>query len=79
MHIFPNNKKYIGITNQNVKDRWRSNGQGYEKQKAIWNAIQKYGWENIEHKILYQKLSKQEAEEKEQELIKQFDHLTFLQ
>ena len=26
MHIFPNKKKYIGITGQKPKERWRVNG-----------------------------------------------------
>ena len=29
MHISPNNKKYIGITCQSLKNRWR-NGEGYK-------------------------------------------------
>ena len=33
-----NNKVYIGITYQNVKYRWRKNGEGYKKQK-FYNAI----------------------------------------
>ena len=76
MHIFPNDKKYIGITSQNVKYRWRSDGSGYKPRKnrdpnssRIWNAIQKYGWENVQHKILFENLSKNDACEKEVELI----------
>ena len=70
-HIFPNGKKYIGITKQDVKRRWR-NGKGYEGQ-PVYNAILKYGWDNIIHKILYRGLSREEAEEKEIELIKAFN------
>lgn len=69
IHIFPNKKVYIGITCQKPNERWR-NGKGYKKsQIKIRNAIKKYGWENIEHKILYIGLSKEEAEQKEIELI----------
>ena len=33
MHIFPNKKKYIGITGQKPKERWRVNGNGYKPRK----------------------------------------------
>ena len=72
MHVFPNKKVYIGITCQKPNERWR-NGKGYKKsQIKIRNAINKYGWENIEHKILYIGLSKVEAEQKEIELIEKY-------
>ena len=60
VHKFPNYKVYIGITNQKPERRW-SNGSGYYRQKYIANAIKKYGWNNIEHKILFEGLSKKEA------------------
>lgn len=68
MHIFPNNKKYIGITRQELNKRWK-NGLGYETQKLIYKAIKKYGWENIRHEVLFEKLSKELANKKEIELI----------
>lgn len=71
MHITPNNKKYIGITGLTLKERW-SNGKGYRTQ-LFQRAIDKYGWENIEHKVLYENLSKEEAIEKEIELIEKYD------
>lgn len=39
MHIFPNNKVYIGITSRNPKYRW-NNGKNYKKQCLIARAIQ---------------------------------------
>ena len=56
-----------------VKKRWL-NGYGYSKknQFKMYNAIQKYGWENIKHEILFENLTKEEAEEKEIELIAQY-------
>ena len=68
IHIFPNNKVYIGITRNRTDIRW-ANGKGYKKQEVMSNAISKYGWENIEHKVLYENLTKEEAEQKEIELI----------
>lgn len=71
MHVFPNNKVYIGITNQTLNRRWR-NGRGYEGQ-VVYNAILKYGWDNIQHKKLFDNLTREEAEQKEIELIKLYD------
>ena len=48
-----NNKIYIGQTCQkNPCNRWLSNGNGYKTQRYFWRAIQKYGWDNFEHKII---------------------------
>lgn len=71
MHITPNNKKYIGVTCRKKEYRWR-NGSGYKGQQLFYRAIQKYGWENIEHIILFENLTKEEAENKEIELIRQY-------
>lgn len=72
IHTFPNKKVYIGITHQNPNRRWRNNGEGYRKQNFIYNAIKKYGWENVKHEILYTNLTKEEAEQKEIELIAKY-------
>lgn len=68
-HTTPNNKIYIGITSQRPQNRWRSIGQGYIRNILFSRAIKKYGWGNIKHEILYAGLTKEEAEEKEIELI----------
>ena len=52
IHIFPNGKRYVGLTMRDVKDRWK-NGKGYQTQKLVYNAILKYGWDNISH-IVYE-------------------------
>lgn len=67
-HIFPNGKRYIGVTKQSVNKRW-GNGNGYKDCPKVYGAIQKYGWENVKHNILYEGLTKTEAESKEIELI----------
>lgn len=71
IHIFPNSKVYVGVTKQKPEYRWR-NGKKYGNNKYMKNAIQKHKWENIEHKILYDNLSKKEAEQIEIELIKKY-------
>ena len=68
MHIFPNKKVYIGITQQELNQRWK-NGYGYKQCHFVWKAIEKYGWDNVKHEILYTNLTKEEAEQKEIELI----------
>lgn len=68
-HTFPNGKKYIGITSyKNPKHRWMHDGQGY-KHQVLYLAIQKYGWENVKHKILIHGLTKEQAEKWEIKLI----------
>lgn len=69
MHTSPSNKRYIGITGQKPKRRWREDGYGYKDNLYFWKAIQKYGWDNFKHEILFEGLSKEEAEQKEIELI----------
>ncbi len=67
-HKTPNGKVYIGITSKSPKERWHG-GNGYSRNEHFHNAIQKYGWSNIEHAVLYTGLSLEEAEEKERQLI----------
>ena len=70
------NQYYIGITNQKPSARWRKNGSGYKGQLKFWEAIQQYGWDNFEHKILYTNLTAEEAGLIEQRLIKQYNSIT---
>jgi len=72
-HVFPNGKRYIGITSQTTMMRWRKDGSGYNNQKLIKRAIKKYGWENISHSVLFQGLSQAEARKIETRLIEEDD------
>lgn len=67
VHVFPNGKRYVGIS-KDVKRRFR-NGKGYQHQKIMYSAIQKYGWKNVETMILFDNLSEEEAKRKEIETI----------
>lgn len=72
MHISPSNKKYIGITCQRVKKRWRR-GKGYENNSHFFNAINKYGWDSFKHIIIKNNLIRKEACTLEKKLIKKYN------
>lgn len=71
-HTSPSGKVYIGITNRNPVKRWGRQGIYYKGSKKFYNAIQKYGWDNILHEILFIHLTAEEAKIKEQELISHY-------
>ena len=49
-----NGKAYVGQTIQTPHERWGKNGKKYIRNNLKFgNAIQKYGWDNFEHIILY--------------------------
>lgn len=60
-----NQKVYIGQTCQKPESRWGINGNKYQRNSYFWSAIQKYGWENFEHKILEENLTLEQANERE--------------
>lgn len=64
-----NGKIYIGITCRPVSKRWGAQGQCYKNNAHFYSAIQKYGWDNFEHEILFSDLSLTKASSKEQELV----------
>ena len=72
VHIVPNDKYYIGITKCFPTKRWK-NGYGYGSSPYFYNAILKYGWDNIKHIILLENLSKEMACECEKYLIAKFN------
>ena len=72
MHICPNGKKYVGMTSQKPPTKRFQNGKGYKNCILFNEAILEYKWINIEHKILFNNLTKEEAENKEIELIKKY-------
>lgn len=58
VHLSPSNKIYVGITSRDPNYRWL-NGKGYTRCSKFYNAILKYGWDNIQHFIIAQNLSKE--------------------
>lgn len=63
-----NGKRYVGITSQKVEYRWNY-GRAYSGNSYFSSALKKYGWENFEHLVLFDRLTEAEAKEKERELI----------
>lgn len=77
MHISPSQKVYVGIT-KDIKKRWGYKGEHYTwKQKngeymhkPFALAILKYGWENFQHIVVLENVSKSEAIYAEKYLIR---------
>ena len=67
-HTSPSGKVYIGVTSVVPEKRWE-NGFGYRYNTHFWRAIVKYGWENFEHEIVVNGLTKDQAYRLEKELI----------
>lgn len=65
-HTTPSGWVYIGQTCRPVEERWK---QGYSCNPHFNRAIQKYGWDSIKHEILFEGLTKKEADQIEIELI----------
>lgn len=71
-HTSPDGKVYIGITSKKKPEyRW-DHGKAYCKNRHFANAINKYGWKNFKHEILFSGLDKDSACAKEKELIAKY-------
>ena len=58
-HVTPDGLYYFGQT-QNVERRWSRNGAEY-KRTALQPYIEKYGWDNIQHIVLFRDQTKENA------------------
>ena len=58
-HVTPDGLYYFGQT-QNVEKRWEANGCHY-KGTALQPYIEKYGWDNIQHIVLFRDQTKDNA------------------
>ena len=79
MHVVPkelsgykHDKYYIGITQQSLSKRWQ-HGAGYHRCSLFRKAIDKYGWDNIEHLVIAEELTEKEAKDMEVELIAKYN------
>ena len=58
-HVTPDKLYYFGAT-QNVERRWRNNGAEY-KRTALQPYIEKFGWDNIQHIVLFRDQTRENA------------------
>ena len=58
-HVTPNKMYYFGTT-QNVERRWSRNGAEY-KGTALQPYIEKFGWDNIQHIVLFRDQTRENA------------------
>ena len=72
VHRTPDNKFYVGLTSLEPKARFL-NGKGYKGNKRFYEAIEKHGWDNIQHTIIASGLTKENASKLEKELIIKFE------
>ena len=69
IHIMTGLWIYIGQTGQDLEERWQ-NGEGYKQHnQMLYHQIKKYGWENINHILYKDNLTKKEADIIERDLI----------
>lgn len=66
-----NGKKYVGITSRDPDVRW-AGGRGYSTKLPIGRALNKYGWDNFEHKILFSNIDECTAKLIEKQLIQEW-------
>ena len=71
-HTTPSGKVYIGITRQDPAARWKK-WKNYKDNQHFTQAINKYGWNNIQHEIIASGLTKEEACIKEKEYIRAYN------
>lgn len=67
---FPNGKKYCGQTKRTLAQRAGSGGIFYKDCPKVWNAIQKYGWENVKKSILQEFNTQEECDDFERKTIR---------
>ena len=58
-HVTPDGMYYFGQTN-NIKRRWRNNGAEY-KGTSLYPYIEKFGWDNIQHIVLFKDQTRENA------------------
>ena len=68
-----NGKTYIGQAKGRPELRWGRKGSNYKSSVLFYRAIQKYGWDNFCHEILFNDLTEDEANLLEIKLINEYN------
>lgn len=72
--IFPNGKLYIGQTTRRLRDRREQHKNSTKRHSyPFYNAIKKYGWENVDWKVLFRTSSIEELNYVERWYINKFN------
>lgn len=58
-HITPDGMYYFGVSTD-IKKRWICNGVNY-KTTSLQPYIDKFGWDNIQHQVLFENQTKENA------------------
>ena len=58
-HVTPDGMYYFGQTS-NIKRRWKNNGAEY-KGTSLYPYIEKFGWNNIQHIVLFKDQTRENA------------------
>lgn len=70
---FPNGKRYIGLTTKSLQRRKAEHKHhSGRSSRKVYNAIRKYGWENVTWKVLATCFTEEEMRNKEKYFIKKF-------
>lgn len=72
-HLCPDGRAYIGVST-NPKRRWEAHGCNYKGHPIFYAAIARFGWENIQHKILFRCADKKSARDKEKKLANYYQY-----
>ena len=70
IHTTPDGMVYVGVTGQDIKERWRPI---LYKGMSLYPYIEQYGWEAIKHEVIYTCEDKDEAYQVEEEMRKYYE------
>lgn len=65
-----NGFEYIGMTGRSIKTRWQNKKRAYDMCTYFRKALDVFGWDGFDHLVLFSGMTKQEAMDKETELIR---------